>query len=61
MNGAYFHASDMVLIDTASKERIYELINYLIDNGEFESVFTNYPDIESEEDDSYPENFFNLV
>ncbi|EPD51089.1 hypothetical protein HMPREF1210_02280 [Paenisporosarcina sp. HGH0030] len=52
MNGAYFHASEMVLIDIASKERIYEVINYLIDNGEFESVFTKYPDVDSEEDHS---------
>lgn len=33
MGGAYFQASDMVLIDNISKERIYEVINYLIDNG----------------------------
>ncbi|KQL34416.1 hypothetical protein [Psychrobacillus sp. FJAT-21963] len=58
MNGAYFQASDMVLIDIVSKERIYEVINYLIDNGEFESVFTKYTDIDSEEDYLYPKNFF---
>ena len=58
MNGTYFQASDMVLIDLVSKERIYELINHLIDNGEFESVFTKYLDVDSEEDHLYPENFF---
>lgn len=30
MSGTYFWARDMVLIDTASRERIYELINTLL-------------------------------
>ena len=51
-------APNSVLIDIVSKERIHEVINYLIDNGEFESVFTKYPEVDSEEDYLYPENFF---
>lgn len=58
MEGKYFWASDMVLIDTASRERILEVIDYLIENDEFSSVFTRYPDVEPEEDDIYPQGFF---
>lgn len=39
MNGAYFWASDMILIDTASRENIGAVISYLIENEEFESIF----------------------
>jgi hypothetical protein len=58
MNGAYFWSSDMALIDFASRERIVEVINYLLENDEFQSVFTRYPDVEPEEDHLYPEGFF---
>ncbi|WP_308162621.1 hypothetical protein [Bacillus sp. ISL-7] len=58
MNGAYLWSSDMVLIDIASRERILEVIDYLIENDEFESVFTQYPDVETEEEHLYPEEFF---
>ena len=49
---------DMVLIDFVSRERIVEVINYLIENDEFHSVFSKYPDVEPEEDHLYPEGFF---
>ncbi|WP_051404893.1 hypothetical protein [Bacillus cihuensis] len=58
MKGAYLWSSDMVLIDIASRERIYEVIDYLIENDEFESVFTRYPDVDVEDDYLYPEDFF---
>jgi hypothetical protein len=58
MRGAYYWASDMVLIDTASRERILEVIDYLLENDEFGSIFTRYPDVEPEEDDIYPQGFF---
>jgi hypothetical protein len=58
MLGAYYWASDMVLIDTASRERILEVIDYLLENDEFVSIFTRYPDVEPEEDDIYPQGFF---
>lgn len=58
MNGAYFWSSDMVLIDIASKKRIYEVIEYLIENEQFESVFTQYLGVEVEGDHLYPEGFF---
>lgn len=58
LNGAYFWSSDIVLIDFVSRERIVEIINYLIENDEFCSVFSKYPDVEPKEDHSYPEGFF---
>lgn len=58
MSGTYFWASDMVLIETASRERIYELIEYLIDHNEFASVFTQSSDVDSEDDHLYPKGFF---
>lgn len=33
---------------------ITEVIDYLIDSGEFESVFTKYQDVDVEEDLLYP-------
>ena len=58
MKGAYLWSSDMVLIDIASRERIYEVIDFLIENDEFESVFTRYSDVDVEDDYLYPEGFF---
>lgn len=58
MNGSYFWASDMVLIDFVSRERILEVIDYLIENNEFDCTFTRYPDVEPEEEYLYPERFF---
>lgn len=58
MNGAYLWSSEMVLIDIASRERILAVIDYLIENDEFESVFTRYSDVEPEDDHVYPEGFF---
>lgn len=49
----------MVLIELQSQERIYEVIEYLFENDEFESVFTRYPDVEVEDDYLYPDKFFN--
>ncbi|GCE20897.1 hypothetical protein [Dictyobacter kobayashii] len=39
-SGAYFWASDMVLIDVVSRQRIEEVIDYLIKENEFECTFT---------------------
>ena len=58
MNGAYFWSSDMALIDFVSRERIVEVINYLIENDEFNSVFIRYPNVEPKDDHLYPEGFF---
>ncbi|WP_409295370.1 hypothetical protein V1498_18815 [Peribacillus sp. SCS-26] len=58
MGGSYFWASDMVLIDRVSRERINEVIDFLIANEEFESAFTRYHNVGTEDDDEYPEGFF---
>ncbi|MDR6724240.1 hypothetical protein J2W91_002702 [Paenibacillus amylolyticus] len=54
MNGGYFYSSDMVLINIGSKERIYEVVNFLIETEKFETVFTRYPDVELMDDEYYP-------
>jgi hypothetical protein len=41
--GAYFWASDMMLIDEVSRSRIEEVVQHLIQEGEFEAVFTRLP------------------
>lgn len=44
MHGAYFRTSDMILIDIGSKERIYAVVDYLIENDAFEHVFSRCAD-----------------
>ncbi len=39
LNGKYFWASDMILVNEVSRERIQEVIQFLINEGEFESIF----------------------
>jgi hypothetical protein len=39
LDGKYYWSSDMVLIDEISRERIEEVINHLICEGEFEAIF----------------------
>ncbi|EFQ5576696.1 hypothetical protein HZU95_000761 [Listeria monocytogenes] len=58
MNGTYFFASDMILIDNTSRERVYEVIAHLMAQEEFETAFTKYPDVDKSEDYLYPTNFF---
>ncbi|MBD3918599.1 hypothetical protein H8B09_07545 [Paenibacillus sp. PR3] len=58
MNGAYFWSSDMVLIDIGSKERILEVIHYLIETDKFQVVFKRYSDVDPEEGEFYPIGFF---
>lgn len=39
LNGKYFWASDMILVDEISRERIQEVIESFINEGKFESIF----------------------
>jgi len=39
LNGKYFWATDMILVDELTRERIEEVVSDLIANGEFERVF----------------------
>lgn len=39
LNGKYFFFKNMVIIDNCSKESITEVVNDLINEGEFEQVF----------------------
>jgi hypothetical protein len=47
--GAYFWASDMLLIDRVSRQRIEEVIAHLLKEDEFKVVFTPLPSEEVEE------------
>ncbi|WP_337103313.1 hypothetical protein [Paenibacillus sp. YIM B09110] len=50
MNGLYFWSSDMVLIDVISRQSIEQLIDHLFIQGNFQSVFKRYPDIDTDAD-----------
>lgn len=39
LNGKYFWSSDMILVDEVSRERIQEVIQFLINEDEFEYIF----------------------
>ena len=58
MNGAYYWSSDMVLIDVASREHIEQVVEYLIENDGFNTVFTRYPNVVADDDYLYPTDFF---
>lgn len=49
--GAYFWASDMILIDEVSRPRIEEVVQHLIQEGESEAVFTRLPPADHAEND----------
>ena len=40
LDGKYFWATDMLLVDEVSRTRIKEVIEHLMDEGEFEQVFS---------------------
>ncbi len=40
LNGKYFCATDMILVDELSRQRVEEVVSNLISEGEFESAFT---------------------
>ena len=39
LSGAYFHSSNMVLVEKCSYQHVYRVVTHLIDQGEFEAVF----------------------
>lgn len=39
LNGKYFFFKNMVIIDDCSKENINEVVNHLIEEGDFKDVF----------------------
>ncbi|GAA4851586.1 hypothetical protein GCM10023310_32940 [Paenibacillus vulneris] len=61
MNGTYYWSSDMILIDLVSRERIEQVIQYLIETDSFTAVFTRYPDVVPEDDEHYPAGFFTQI
>jgi hypothetical protein len=45
LSGSYFWASDMILVDVLTRERVEEVVAHLISESEFEKVFSQGPDI----------------
>lgn len=39
LNGQFFWASDMILIDELTRSRIESVVGYVLDEGTFESIF----------------------
>ncbi|WP_435623774.1 hypothetical protein [Flagellimonas sp.] len=39
LNGKYFYATDLILIDTLNRREILKVINHLIEEGSFKTVF----------------------
>lgn len=52
LGGAYFWATDIVLIDELTRERVTEVVNHLIAEGEFELIFAREDEEDEEEDGS---------
>lgn len=48
--GAYFWSTDMILIDQVSRQRIEDVIAHLLNENEFEMIFTQLPSEEVQED-----------
>lgn len=46
LHGKYFWGSDMLLVDNCSRNRIEEVIEHLIAEGEFESIFDKCEEID---------------
>lgn len=46
LNGKYFRAMDMILVDKVTRTSIEEVISYLLAKGEFETAFSRCPDDE---------------
>ncbi len=39
LHGKYFGASNMILVDELTRERVEEVVEHLLAEGEFESIF----------------------
>jgi hypothetical protein len=55
LSGKYFWASDMILVDEVSRDRIEEVVQYLIQTNEFRQIFTLLPPTTAEGDATAPD------
>lgn len=39
LNGKYLWASDMILVDKVTRNRVEEIVEHLLSEGEFENIF----------------------
>ncbi|MCR8965342.1 hypothetical protein O0550_19390 [Brevibacillus halotolerans] len=60
MNGLYFWSSDMVIVDNIKTKTITSIIDQLISEDKFESLFTKIEDVSPESDHLYEEGFFDF-
>ncbi|RAP27035.1 hypothetical protein C2W64_01181 [Brevibacillus laterosporus] len=58
MSGLYFWASDMVLVENVNPETIEAMIDHLIAEDNFDTLFTKITDVSPESDHLYPAGFF---
>ncbi|CCF15418.1 protein [Brevibacillus laterosporus GI-9] len=58
MSGLYFWASDMVLVDNVKPETIEAIVDHLIAEENFDTLFTKITDVSPESDHLYPLGFF---
>ncbi|CCF16740.1 putative uncharacterized protein [Brevibacillus laterosporus GI-9] len=58
MSGLYFWASDMVLVENVKPETIGAIVDHLIAEDNFDSLFTKITDVSPESDHLYPSGFF---
>ena len=54
LDGKYFWAPDMILVDEVSRARIEEVITYLVTQKplDFQSIFTRHEDVEEADEDN---------
>ncbi|CCF15437.1 putative uncharacterized protein [Brevibacillus laterosporus GI-9] len=60
MSGLYFWSSDMVIVDNIKAETITSIIDQLITEDKFESLFTKIEDVSPDSDHLYDEGFFDF-
>ncbi len=60
MSGLYFWASDMVLVENVKPETIEAIIDHLIAEDNFDTLFTKITDVSPGSDHLYPARFFDL-
>ena len=53
LSGAYFWVRDMILVDKVSRQRIEEVVHDLINGGDFEIIFRQYPKEEEDASATY--------
>lgn len=51
LGGGYFWATDLILVDTLTRERVTEVVEHLLEVDEFELIFVPAEDEDDEDDE----------